>query len=149
MSTLRVRPAALLAAAAALVLAGCGGSARAPAGRPFALVAGRSSCQESATTATIRCSIGVRNLGGSPGRPTVWAYYFFSDSGSAFDYSGNGECRPSPPIAPGVLGFVSFCHAYDPTQHDLTRVAASLDENSTQYIYVRVARPGGRGWPAA
>jgi hypothetical protein len=91
----------------------------------------------------------VRNLGGSAGRPTVWAYYFFSDSGSAFDYSGNGECRPSAPIAPGTLGFVDFCHGYDPTQHDLTRVAASLDENSSRYVYVRVARPGDHGWPAS
>ena len=144
------RPSRLVLAAAGLLgclaLAGCGGSSSPAPGR-FELVPGRSSCQESAAKATIRCSIGVRNLGTSAGLPTVWAYYFFSDTFSSFDYSRNGECPGAGPIRPGKLGFVYFCHANDARLHVLTQVAASLDEDATNYHYVRVARPDDPDWP--
>jgi hypothetical protein len=127
-----------------LALAGCGGSSG-PTRSRFELVPRRSSCQSAQRT--VRCSIGVRNIGTSPGRPTVWAYYFFSDTFSSFDYSRNGECPGAGSIRPGRLGFVFFCHANDATHHLLTQVAASLDENATSYSYVRVAPPDDANWP--
>jgi hypothetical protein len=143
-----IRLSSLLLAASALIgglaLTGCGGSSEATHSR-FELVPHRSSCQ--AARATVRCSIGVRNLGTSAALPTVWAYYFFSDTYSSFDYSRNGECRGAGPIRPGKLGFVFFCHANDATRHVLTQVAASLDENATNYTYVRVAPPDDTSWP--
>ena len=144
------RPVRLVLAASALggllALGGCGGSSQVTHPR-FELLVDRSSCQESAAKATIRCSIVVRNLGTAAGVPTAWVYYFFSDGASSFDYSRNGECRGAGPIPPGKVGSVFFCHSYDASLHTLIKAAASLDETATTYSYIRVASPKDASWP--
>jgi hypothetical protein len=134
--------------------AGGSGSSGAPTSAPtpsqkaqFELVVSQSSCQESPSNASVNCSIGVKNRGATAGLPTVYADYFYDDGGESADESDNGQCVASDPIPAGELGFVYFCHTYNATQHDVIRVAVSLNESATAYPYVRVAAPGDVNWP--
>jgi hypothetical protein len=112
----------------------------------FELIVSQSSCQETPSTASVNCSIGVKNRGDMPGLPTVYGSYFYNDGGSSADDSGNGACMGSDSIQPGQIGYIYFCHPYNALQHDVLRVAVALKLDAKQFPYVRVAAPGA-DWP--
>jgi len=126
-----------------------GGSTAPPAAAKaqFELIVSQSSCQETPSQASINCSVGVKNRGDTAGQPTVYATYFYNDSGTSADESDNGACRANDAIPPGQLGYVYFCHPYNALQHDMVRAAVTLKIDANSSPYVRVADPGDTNWP--
>lgn len=118
-------------------------------GPQYELIVSQSSCQESPSTAMILCSIGVKNRGDTAGVPTVFASYYYNDSGNSYDESDNGQCQASDPIPPGQLGWVYFCHPYNGLQHDLLKAAVTLNENANAWPYVRIASQDDLDWPVS
>ncbi len=116
----------------------------------FELIVSQSSCQETPSQASLNCSVGVKNIGGTAGKPVVYAMYQYTDGGQSYEQSDTSSCAITatiPPIEPGQLGYIYFCHTYNALQHDVLRAAVSLDSNAQSYPYVRVASPTDQNWP--
>ena len=77
----------------------------------------------------------------------MYALYHYTDGSETTDLSSNGSCQKSDNIPPHQLGYIYFCHNYDPLKHHLLRAAATLNLNAKRWPYIRVADPNDGNWP--